>query len=97
MLRTSACDTKFSMEDKLQQSDTDNENHYAEQEKLLGCKVELLTLPTGSTGGMPRHTRAALPRIANFLTQSRQAGSPAPMHLQSGLKGGASSAGESSM
>ena len=74
------CDTKFSMEDKLQQSDADNQNHYAELvielEKLLGCKVELLTLPTGSTGGMPHHTRSALLQIAKFLTQNRPAGSP---------------------
>ena len=74
------CDTKFSMEDKLQQSDTDNQDHYAELvtelEKLLGCTVVLLTLPTGSTGGMPHHTRSALLQIAKFLTQNRPAGSP---------------------
>ena len=74
------CDTKFSMEDKLQQSDADNQAHYAELatelEKLLGCKAELLTLATGSTGGMPHHTRAALLQIAKFLTQNRPAGSP---------------------
>ena len=73
-------DTKFSMEDKLQQSDIDNQEHYAELvtelEKLLGCKVELLTLPTGSTGGMPHHTRSALLQIAKFLTQNRPPGSP---------------------
>ena len=74
------CDTKFSMEDKLQQSDTDNQDHYAELvtelEKLLSCKIELLTLPTGSTGGMPHHTRSALLQIAKFLTQNRPPGSP---------------------
>ena len=74
------CDTKFSMEDKLQQSDIDNQDHYAELvtelEKLLGCKVVLLTLPTGSTGGMPQHTRSALLQIAKFLTQNRPVGSP---------------------
>jgi hypothetical protein len=69
------------MEDKLQQSDTDNQDHYAELvmelEKVLGCKVVLLTLPTGSTGGMPHHTRSALLQIAKFLTpQNRPAGSP---------------------